>query len=466
MSTTIADEIKHLTSEQIEELYEKYRSGEKNQTLIEEYGLACTPQNLYKVFPPIMQNDMICPTCNIPMYEPRQTKSNNLRTRAYFCCKCQHKRPVYEDHFNTVYCTCDACVQDRLDEKARLEQEKVERINQQYALEQYSTYPYSSLNFMDKCYLLALCQMQGKMGNDVLKPVAFHHARFTPTETMDRQIIESLYEKQILLVNPDSQLDAFSESGEHMAFYLTEVSWVVNVAGTTGNRLSLDEVQEMLLADLSAYPNEIYKDDIKQFIFELAEADLERYVTELLISFRLPAPPDKTKLSLREILNHFSVAQAYYFCFLAARSAREFYSDGAKSRQHAVNSIPNRLLTLKNRALMDKWDVKGYKWDRDASYSQLGNTFYGVLCPDAPDVAFLECPATLWENVISQRFPTSKSEECTFACPECGSVDHRFSGDMKLLLMTCNGCGFEAGFTELEVEAPEPDMTEKMEHST
>ncbi|MBQ4839816.1 hypothetical protein [Pseudoalteromonas luteoviolacea] len=462
MSITKADEIKHLTNAQVEELYDKYISGEKNQTLIAEYKLTCSPQNLYKVFPPIIQNDVICPTCSIPMYAPRPSKS--YRTYPYFCSKCQHIRPFYEESYNT--CTCAACTQERLDKKAREEQETINLIKQQFALEQYSSYPYSSLNFMDKCFLLALCQMQEEICNNVLLPLSSYYIRFSPTDKMDDEIILSLHKKQILLVNPDSRLGAFFGSSERMGFYHTAVSWVINIADSKGNRLTLEELYEALLADLSATPSEVYKNDIKHFIFELAVTELERYITEQLEALRLPPPPEKTKLSLKEILNHFSVAQGCYFCFLSARKAQDFYLTGAKNKNHAVNTIPNRLLNLKSRALMEEWDVKNYKWNRDTSYCQLTNTFYEVLCPDWPEVGFSECPMSLWENVISQRFSSSQSDENIFSCPECGSVDHSFSGNMKLLLMTCNGCGFEAGFTEQGAEATESDMIEKIEHST
>ena len=43
MTDTIADEVAHLTEEQIEELYEKYLSGTKNSELVESYQISINP---------------------------------------------------------------------------------------------------------------------------------------------------------------------------------------------------------------------------------------------------------------------------------------------------------------------------------------------------------------------------------------------------------------------------------------
>lgn len=52
LEINIANAIKHLSLDEIEELYQRYLDGEKNSVLIEDYKININPNKLIKVLPP------------------------------------------------------------------------------------------------------------------------------------------------------------------------------------------------------------------------------------------------------------------------------------------------------------------------------------------------------------------------------------------------------------------------------
>ena len=74
LEINIANAIKHLSLDEIEELYQRYLDGEKNSVLIEDYKININPNKLIKVLPPKKLDDTLCPYCNVPMFTKRKSK--------------------------------------------------------------------------------------------------------------------------------------------------------------------------------------------------------------------------------------------------------------------------------------------------------------------------------------------------------------------------------------------------------
>ncbi len=68
MKIELAEEVKHLSPEELEELYDRYISGERNQDLIEEYGIDAHPNKLVSLFPPLMHESLECIYCALPPF--------------------------------------------------------------------------------------------------------------------------------------------------------------------------------------------------------------------------------------------------------------------------------------------------------------------------------------------------------------------------------------------------------------
>src|SRR4051812_17016953 len=87
-----AQEIRHLSEEQVEALYQRYLNGEKTADLIAEYKLADTVRSVLKVLPPIVSADLRCPYCDLPMWMRRPARGAPVSLRsAYKCVNCEHQ---------------------------------------------------------------------------------------------------------------------------------------------------------------------------------------------------------------------------------------------------------------------------------------------------------------------------------------------------------------------------------------
>ncbi|WRH94501.1 hypothetical protein RCC30_12050 [Pseudomonas fluorescens] len=73
-----AQEIRHLSEEQVEALYQRYLNGEKTADLIAEYKLADTVRSVLKVLPPIVSADLRCPYCDLPMWMRRPARGRRF----------------------------------------------------------------------------------------------------------------------------------------------------------------------------------------------------------------------------------------------------------------------------------------------------------------------------------------------------------------------------------------------------
>lgn len=81
-----ADEIKHLSGEQIEQLYQRYLNGEKSADLKIEFNIAPEVRSLLKILPPIISKDLTCPYCDLPMWVRRHAKGTPVSIRNRFKC--------------------------------------------------------------------------------------------------------------------------------------------------------------------------------------------------------------------------------------------------------------------------------------------------------------------------------------------------------------------------------------------
>lgn len=454
MQITISDEIKHLSSEQIEELYQRYLEGEKNQTLIDEYGIDCRPSNLIRLLPPMLQEGVTCKTCNIPMYRKRRTKSGEPSPYAYFCISCGHLSPL-NNRFLSTYCNCDACKQEEENSRLEIERQRRDKVVSYFGTDRLKLVPYSSLNFMEKCVLLSIFQLQEGYQRDGVAPLHLFTERLSPTKEMDEKILEALFNSNIIRVDPLSELYAFNISDESITFYFDLVSWELNVANQSGEKFTLEELYNELKGEEFAILPEDEKSMLKEFMFTLAESELERFLNCRLDSFGLSSAPNKVQLSLRTLLNNFSVSQGFYLCYLAARRAHDFYSRGAKSKKHAVNILPNTLLDLNNRALSESWNIKGYKRGYETEDTYVSKVFYQIMSPEVLDAGFHEDLKSIWSEIELSKFPPEVIDEDIFLCPACESKDYSFKGDLYLLKLLCNCCAFEANFTQISREVKE-----------
>lgn len=121
MKFELAEEVKHLTLEQLDDIYQRYMSGEKNKVLMEEYDIDAHANKLISLFPPVQHNEFECKYCSLPLYSKRQSKSGYTYSKVYFCLECSHIEGT--EYNKSVICPCEKCSSERV-ENARIKREE------------------------------------------------------------------------------------------------------------------------------------------------------------------------------------------------------------------------------------------------------------------------------------------------------------------------------------------------------
>ncbi|WP_318513212.1 hypothetical protein [Photobacterium leiognathi] len=445
MKIKLAEEVKHLTTEQLEELYERYISGEKNQELMEEYGIDAPPNKLVSLFPPVIHESLLCAYCALPLFYKRKSKTGSSYSMEYFCLECEHKEG---HHYNRpLVCTCTPCSEKRAEAARAKRAADLEKIYQEYDLEKKVMLKYSDLSFRHKCYLLSLFLMQSESELNRIKPLnnSGSAVDLSPTDNFDNEIILKLHRDRVIAVDACSPFSAFDPSDDFKSFYYRDVFWVVNVSLDGSRRLSLEELFKLVYVELRDGIQLEWEEDLKALVFKLAEEEVAKYLGICLEQLQLPDAPKKTSEVIKEILNEFSVSETYYFIKKATENAHLFYAKGkAESRKHAVNTIPSKVLYLATRASNEGWDVYKYNRIYGTERSQLNIVLFDLVIGGGDDIAFYKSPEDLWNNDLYKIFDRSESNEEAGKdtnCSNCGSVDITIKTDKNTLTLLCTQCG-------------------------
>ena len=448
MKIKLAEEVKHLSSEELEELYERYISGEKNQELMEEYGIDAHPNKLVSLFPPLMHESLECLYCALPLFYKRKSKTTSSHSSEYFCLECDHKEGY---HYNRqLVCSCSPCAEKRADAARLKRKADLEKIYHEYDLDKRVMLQYSELSFSHKCYLLSLFLMQSELEHNRIKPLSNTDSAvdLSPSFEFDNEIVLKLHADSVLVVDPNSPFAAFDPSDEFKSFYYRDVFWIINVTLDGADRLTLEDLFKLVYVELRDGILPEWEGDIKELVFRLAEEEVVRYLNVCLEQLQLPNAPKKTNEVIKEILKEFSVSEIYYFIKKATENAYLFYAKGkAESRKHAVNTIPSKLVYLANRASNEGWDVYKYNRTYSTERSQLSIVLFDLVIGGGDDLAFYKSPEILWNDDLNRMFSSLKSTEevsekanCV-NCVNCGSEGFTIETSENTLTLLCNQCG-------------------------
>lgn len=91
MKPFVNEKIAHLSEEQLTALIDRYYTNEKISDLLDEYKINVRPGELANLLPPIINNDIICPYCNIEMWTDRFSRSSYKKSAAAYCPMCKHR---------------------------------------------------------------------------------------------------------------------------------------------------------------------------------------------------------------------------------------------------------------------------------------------------------------------------------------------------------------------------------------
>ena len=443
----VDDEIKHLTSDEIEELYKKYLEGEKNSVLVKDYKIDISPNKLIKILPPKKLNDTFCPYCGIPMFAKRRSKSaSSWGIPPIECFDCNHKVFSEEFSYRRQQCECESCVIIRRQQKIEEEREKREVIRELYNLDDRDPIDYSKLTFFHKLILLTLFRMQ----TDEEFDDPFRNESLSPTEQMDIECLEELLRFSAVIIDPESRIEAFVEGEEFKSFYINRTRWIANVTFDGVERARLNEVYKKVYEELKNGIQPQWENEIFKTLFRIAKEEVMQYVyvraDELSVSF---SAENKTREVVNQLLQTFSVREIYYFVKKSVENAHIYYSKGyAKNKKHAANTIPNKILSLGERSIAEGWNPYEYSRDSRAPRSFLSLIFYDLFLQDE-DAGFHKPPGKHWEQELYPRhFYVSENDRGSeLSCSHCKSENLKVKMVNDLLEVNCKDCGSVDQFT-------------------
>src|SRR5699024_3036719 len=449
----VADEVRHLSSNEIEELYKRYLEGEKNSVLINDYKIDINPNKLINVLPPIKFDDTLCPYCDIPMFAKRRSKSaSNWGFPPTECFSCSHK--ILSEQFGYRYqqCECEKCVDIRRQRELEAEKKKREAIRKLYNLDDREPVYYSELNFFHKLVLLTLFRMQTdeEFGHILSLDDPYRSQSLSPTHQMDIECLNELFSCGALILDPESRIEAFVEDEEFKSFYINRVRWIPNITFDGGGRAELSAVYNKIYNELRKGTQPQWEKEIFDTLFRIAREEVMQYVYvnsgELNVNF---SAEKKTREVINQLLQNFSASEIYYFVKRSVENAHIYYSKGhAKNKKHAANTIPNKILSLGERALDEEWDTYRYSCDSRAPRSYISHVFFDFFLQDE-DAGFHKSPGKYWEKELHPRYlyESEADSESELFCHQCCSEKLTLQMVNDVLEINCNDCGSSKQFT-------------------
>ena len=449
----IAEEIKHLSSNEIEELYSKYLKGEKNSVLVKDYKIDINPNKLIKILPPKILDDILCPHCSIPMFTKRRSKSaSSWNIPSFECFDCNHKIFTETSGYRQQQCGCKSCVIIRRQQKLEAEKKKREVIREIYNPDNRDPIDYSDLDFFHKLVLLTLFRMQTDEEFEYILSLddPFRTESLSPTEQMNIECLKELFNNSAVVIDPESRIEAFIEDENFNSFYISRTRWIPNITFDGVKRASLNDTYNKIYKEINNGIQPQWEKEIFKTLFRIAREEVLQYVyvraDELSVNF---AAENKTREVVNQLLQNFSVSEMYYFVKKSVENAHIYYSKGfAKNKKHAANTIPNKILSLGERAIDEDWKTYRYNRDSRAPRSYISQIFYDFFLQDE-DAGFHKSPGKHWEQELHPRyFSESKTDrDSKLRCPHCKSENFTVKMIIDVLEVNCKECGSIEQFT-------------------
>lgn len=453
-----AEEIRHLSDEQIEEIYKRYLEGEKTSQLMEQFQIPSTVRSLLKVLPPIVSTDLTCPYCELPMWMRRYARGTPLSLRSAFkCVRCEHQHSVPGANGRHTACNCTECFKVRQQQlAARAARDRLE-LQARYGA-QLPAVPYANLGFVQKLTLLALLDDGYGANVEWIAPLNAPSREELLALTFEarEELLKDLHETGVLAVSTESDINAFDRSEGCSIRDYSAVRWLPNVTLDGLARCTRENLYLALYQELSGSVKAAWKSEIYSLVFSLAREESLQYIrvlaSEVDFAFTAEARADEV---VGQLLQDFSVSQLYYFARLAVRNAAHFYATGnSKGRSHASNTIPRNMLGTAQDALARNWRKNGHR-DARVPQTALQRLLYDVVLKDS-GAGFSKSPGMYWRDELVPQFFSAVAFDSDLLgnlrlfCRECDSSNIDASMDKQILQTMCYDCATVSKFRAFE----------------
>jgi len=403
----IHEKLSHLNFEQINEVIDLYMNSDiKISEILATYEIDARPSEIRSILPLIIHEDVLCDYCNHPMWSEIPSRTNNYTNSTKQCPICKHN--------DTSYCSCTNCNNIK---KMQIEQErkrKRELLNKSLDLSKYRPVPIDDLSYEHRIYLGALLRAGLSENMEYIIPLNDFKEPLSPRDDYTNEIINDLFEAEIIKIHPQSPESAFVEINEDLSsrFYTHQVYWHFNVSSENSDRDSLisrlmnplDDDYIFSIDNFEAWKRVALEECLEYLEFRLKKVDLTIKIGR------------KTIETFNDLLNHYSVSQIYYIIYRAIGRALQFREEKRNERvritdDHTANLVVFHCRDYGERASANQWDIANWSHDENCPQSILSKFLYNRVLKVGDD-GFKSIPRPIgkYKDIIDYYEQTEKKD--------------------------------------------------------
>jgi hypothetical protein len=352
------------------EIDDNFNFARKVSDLAKEHGLALRRlSQLVSESCRAYSTDIVCSTCGKHYtYQSRSDLQQRLRfpSRDWLCDECEMK--VEED--------------DRT-QRLILQEQQRKIIQDTFGGIKRGPVEPDSFSFEDAVYLTSLARFGASEDLSFIRSLDDTPGTLSPTKEYDLEIIKLLYEHKLIFIHPDSSPDAFVERNLK-SFYIAKVTWLPPLGNDSNDPRQIVTQIETMFRTMT-WPNHWNTQWValwKKVALNECLQYLQVVMSEHGFSFN---PGEKTLLVLNNLLEEFSVSQAYNLIWRAAKDAAAFYIREHVSKEHAANTVVGSIQRQFERARAEGWKIKPYGRDRRCPQSMVSQVLFNTALPLGDD---------------------------------------------------------------------------------
>lgn len=369
--------LSHLNDTQIHTLMKRYYNEESVSLLLEEFEIDISPSKLFKLFPPVVYNELFCTYCpNVNLaaeYKSRANCYNENFTSEIFCPSCGHRK--------RQNCNCTKCYEVKESQQKMTDNIKRNVIKKNFCNGKMAPVLIENLTLKDAIYLLTAVSHSASEDLVLILPFERNSINppLAPTNELISNIISYLHSKNLITVSATSNLNAFNFNAEYEieSFYANEVLWQLLPNMNINEKCTyLNSIRKIIEdSENSSYWNE---DDIASTWKQIVKYECIEYFIYLLAqrNFDINEIGEKTHLIFDNLLENFSVGQIFNLSWQAVRDTTDYIYSKNINYCRGRNTFIGAIQRKADKALAEQWEVKGSRRDYACPRSVLSSIFF------------------------------------------------------------------------------------------
>ncbi len=374
-----------------------YYANVKISDIRAKYNLTKSSSSFHKILPRITFESK-CEKCGGRLYTELPSKSY-VGFQIEKCEDC--------GHFKNNYCTCSYCMDELnkslevervLKEEQLMQEESRERkkeLEKRNKLIQYckgrrpEKVREDSLSLKDKLYLSVF--IRSYLSDDWLElvPIVSNdtYKRVSPDLEFTYGMLNELRNRNILIISPQSPIDAFHEENFPERVHIGKVSYLINIT-------AVDNYNDMIKRLINIKDNKqlFNKSDVIDIWREVAYYESLQYFKYRLCTLDLGeiTVGEKTKKLIYKLVDNYSVSEAYWLLYRHSQNALTYYTENSVTRERAINWAVSSLGFYLDKMIANSWDATSYHRSNELPISVISEVFFYEIL-DINELGFYEC---------------------------------------------------------------------------